>query len=73
VPLFLLAPSEGLGSEAKSWLDRVRGEDQGVDLLLCIDAEGGLNIDAHPGAANPLKAGLRAAGANTLHRFDQIS
>jgi len=41
VPLFLLPPSEGLGSEAKSRLDRVRGEDQGIDLLACIDAEGG--------------------------------
>jgi TIR domain len=46
VPLFLLSPANGLGSEGKSRLDRVRGEDQGVDLLPCLNADGTLDIDA---------------------------
>jgi len=41
VPLFLLPPSANLDAEAKTRLDRVCGEDQGVDLIPCINTSGG--------------------------------
>jgi hypothetical protein len=70
IPLFLLPPIAALNAEAKIRLDRVCGEDQGIDLNPCIDASGALLIDADTNAANRLKMGLRAAGANTLVGLD---
>jgi hypothetical protein len=40
IPLFLLQPSTKLNAEAKTRLDRVCGEDQGVDLKPCVTASG---------------------------------
>jgi hypothetical protein len=65
IPLFLLPPSTDLDAEAKTRLDRVCGEDQGIDLKPCIAASGTLAIDADQNFANHLKIGLRAAGANS--------
>ena len=63
IPLFLLSSTATLGAEAKTRLDRVSGEDQGVDLTPCLDASGVLTIDADQSVAGRLKTGLRAAGA----------
>jgi formylglycine-generating enzyme required for sulfatase activity len=70
IPLFLLPTTASLNAEAKTRLDRVCGEDQGIDLNACIDARGTLFIDADVNAANRLKTGLRAAGANTRVGLD---
>jgi formylglycine-generating enzyme required for sulfatase activity len=70
IPLFLLPSFANLDTEAEARLDRVRGEDQGVDLTPCINAEGALTIDADENVANRLKTGLRAAGANTRVGLD---
>ena len=63
IPLFLLSPAAALDAEASSRLARVRAEDQGIDLLPCLSADGVLSIDAEPSVADKLKTGLRAAGA----------
>jgi hypothetical protein len=70
VPLFLLPPSAKLNAEAKSRLDRVRAEDQGVDLTTCMNVGGVLTIDADQSVASRLKTGLRAAGANSRVGLD---
>jgi TIR domain len=70
IPLFLLPPSASLGSEAKSRLGRVCGEDQGIDLLPCLTAQNTLDIGATQSVAARLETGLRAAGANTRVGFD---
>jgi hypothetical protein len=70
IPLFLLPTSVDLDAEAGARLNRVRGEDQGVDLRHCINAGGVLSIDADHSAASRLKAGLCAAGANTRVGLD---
>jgi formylglycine-generating enzyme required for sulfatase activity len=63
VPLFLLPPPTSLDAEAKTRLERVCGEDQGIDLKPCVAASGVLAIDTDQNVANRLKIGLRAAGA----------
>jgi hypothetical protein len=60
IPLFLLPPSTKLNAEAKTRLERVRAEDQGVDLKPCMTARGGLVIDVDQNVASRLKIGLRA-------------
>ncbi|MCI0600365.1 MAG: toll/interleukin-1 receptor domain-containing protein, partial [Beijerinckiaceae bacterium] len=70
IPLFLLPPAPGLDEESKKRFATVRAEDQGVDLMPCLNAEGRLNIDADQDAASRLKTGLRAAGANTRAGLD---
>src|SRR6516165_4358627 len=70
IPLFLLPPSTKLNAEAKSRLDRVRGEDQGIDLTPCVSARGILTIDVDQNVASRLKTGLRAAGANSRVGLD---
>ncbi len=70
IPLFLLPEAPGLDAEAKKRLAAVCAEDQGVDLMACLDAEGRLNIEADPDAASRLKMGLRAGGANTRAGLD---
>jgi TIR domain len=64
IPLFLVPPSSKLNAEAKARLDRVRAEDQGVDLKPCMTASRALAIDADQNVASRLRTGLRAAGAN---------
>jgi TIR domain len=70
IPLFLLPPFTNLDAEAKTRLDRICGEDQGIDLKPCIDASGAFNIDADESIASRLKTGLRAAGANSIVGLD---
>jgi formylglycine-generating enzyme required for sulfatase activity len=70
IPLFLLPPFADLGTEAKTRLHRVCGEDQGVDLMSCVNADSGLNIDVDQSVATRIKTGLRAAGANTRIGLD---
>jgi formylglycine-generating enzyme required for sulfatase activity len=70
IPLLLLPTSANLDAEAKTRLDRVYGEDQGVDLTPCIDASGALTVDADQSVASRLKTGLRAAGANSRVGLD---
>jgi hypothetical protein len=70
IPLFLVPPSTKLNAEAKARLDRVCGEDQGIDLKTCSTAKGALVIDADQNVASRLKAGLRAAGANSRVGLD---
>lgn len=63
IPLFLLGNEPGLDAQAKQRFAEVVVEDQGIDLLPCLNATGALHLDADPSVANRLKAGLRAAGA----------
>jgi hypothetical protein len=70
IPLFLLPPSTKLNAEAKTRLDQVCGEDQGVDLKPCIAASSALAIDADQNVASRLRTGLRAAGANSRVGLD---
>jgi formylglycine-generating enzyme required for sulfatase activity len=65
IPLFLLPPSTKLNAEAKTRLDRVCGEDQGIDLTPCKKARRALAIEADQNVASRLRLGLRAAGANS--------
>lgn len=70
IPLFLLPQASGLDVEQKKRFATVCAEDQGVDLMACLDAEGRLNIEADQDAASRLKTGLRAAGANSRMGLD---
>jgi TIR domain len=70
IPLFLLPSFADLGTEAKTRLDRVCGEDQGIDLKPCATASGMVAIDADQNVASRLRAGLRAAGANSRVGLD---
>jgi formylglycine-generating enzyme required for sulfatase activity len=70
IPLFLLPASTKLNEEAKTRLDRVRAEDQGIDLKSCMPARGALAIDADQNVAKSLKTGLRAAGAHSRVGLD---
>ncbi|MGH6936239.1 MAG: TIR domain-containing protein, partial [Methylocella sp.] len=70
LPLFLLPPAPSLDDDAKKRFAEVCAEDQGVDLMPCLNASGGLNIDADESVASRLKIGLRAAGANTRVGLD---
>jgi formylglycine-generating enzyme required for sulfatase activity len=70
IPLFLLPASTKLNQEAKTRLDRVRAEDQGIDIKSCMPARGALAIDADQNVASSLKTGLRAAGANSRVGLD---
>lgn len=51
-----------LDEKQKERLRRLLGEGQGVDILKAITA-GRLDLERHPDITDPLKAGLRAAGA----------
>lgn len=62
IPLFLLPSSAAFDAEAMSRLQRVRGEDQGVDVQPCLK-DAVLIIDADRSVENKLKAELRSAGA----------
>jgi hypothetical protein len=70
IPLFLLLPSTKLNAEAKTRLNRVCGEDQGIDLKPCVSARGVFTIDVDQNVATRLKTGLRAAGAITRVGLD---
>jgi hypothetical protein len=70
IPLFLLPPSAELDAEAKTRLDRVCGEDQGVALKPCVTASGVLTVYADQNVASSLRTGLRAAGANSRVGLD---
>ncbi len=70
IPLFLLPDASDLDAEAKKRFATVCAEDQGVDLMACVAADGRLDIEADPGAASRLKTGLRAAGANSRVGLD---
>jgi hypothetical protein len=70
IPLFLLPPSTKLNTEARTLLERVGGEDQGIDLKSGVSARGAVAIDADQNVANRLKTGLRAAGANSRVGLD---
>jgi formylglycine-generating enzyme required for sulfatase activity len=63
IPLFLLSTSAILDNDTQGRLARVRSEDQGIDLAPCIDANGVLQLEAHPDVTELLSKGLRAAGA----------
>jgi TIR domain len=56
IPLFLLPPSTKLNAEAKTRLDRVCGQDQGIDLKSCVTAQGVVAIDADQDVASRLRA-----------------
>ena len=58
----LLAGTVALDEVQTKRLRRVLGEDQGFDLSAAL-IDGILDLDANPEIAEPLKAGLRAAGA----------
>ena len=64
IPLFLLTQANALGPEARQRLARVCGEDQGIDLTPCLDAQGVIDVARDETVANRLSIGLRAAGAN---------
>ena len=70
IPLFLLPPSTKLNAEVKTRLDRVCGEDQGIDLTPCKKVRRALNIDADQNVESRLKTGLLAAGANSRVGLD---
>jgi len=61
IPLVSVAGA-ALDGDQKARLARVLGEDQGADITLA-GAPDALDLDAAPAIAEPLKAGLRAAGA----------
>jgi TIR domain len=63
IPLFLLRDPALLASEAKKRFAELHAEDQGVDVLPCLDSAGSLRFDSCPDAESSLKLGLRAAGA----------
>jgi conflict system STAND superfamily ATPase/TIR domain-containing protein len=63
IPLFLLRDPALLAGGAKKRLAELYAEDQGLDILPCLDAAGSLELDACPETASSLKLGLRAAGA----------
>jgi hypothetical protein len=70
IPLFLLPSSTKLNAEAKERLQRVSGEDQGIDLKPCVISGGVVAIDTDQNVASRLRAGLRAAGANSRVGLD---
>jgi hypothetical protein len=70
VPLLLVPDGGLLAQELRQRLDRVLGEDQGLDLSSCLDQQGALNLSRHPDITGRLSAGLRAAGANTRVGLD---
>ncbi|MDE3113956.1 MAG: SUMF1/EgtB/PvdO family nonheme iron enzyme [Pseudomonadota bacterium] len=61
VPLLALGAAE-LNEKQKKRLGRIQLEDQGTDIAKA-GAPASLDLDAHGEIAEPLKAGLRAAGA----------
>jgi TIR domain len=61
MPLLALAGGV-LDEKQKLRLERILGEDQAADLGVA-GAPSGLDLDAHPEVGEPIKAGLRAAGA----------
>jgi hypothetical protein len=67
---FAVGTVVALPATAKTRLDRVCGEDQGIDLKPCIAASGTLAIDADQNVENRLKIGLRAAGTNSRVGLD---
>jgi formylglycine-generating enzyme required for sulfatase activity len=70
IPLFILPQRTMLKEEKRKRLDRVCGEDQGIDLVDCIDDGGQLNIAADNHVASRLANGLRSAGAITRIGLD---
>jgi formylglycine-generating enzyme required for sulfatase activity len=61
IPLMAVGDAT-LDEKQRARLQRVLGEDQGADIAKA-GAPAALNLDAVPAIAEPLKAGLRAAGA----------
>jgi len=61
IPLISVADA-ALDANQRTRLTRILGEDQGADITLA-GAPDALDLDAAPAIAEPLKAGLRAAGA----------
>jgi formylglycine-generating enzyme required for sulfatase activity len=63
IPLFLVRDPALLANGARERLAKIYAEDQGLDILPCLDSGGLLRLDSCPEAASSLKLGLRAAGA----------
>lgn len=63
IPLFALPPEPGLDAAGRKRLAEIRAEDQGLDLAPCLQPDHALDLEADPGVASRLKAGLSAAGA----------
>jgi formylglycine-generating enzyme required for sulfatase activity len=70
IPLLLLPETGTLSEEARQRLERLLGEDQGIDLTPCLDQHGELNLAKDESVARLLNTGLRAAGANTRIGLD---
>ena len=70
IPLILLPERGILEDEARKRLGRVCGEDQGIDLVPCLDARSVLDLASNKSVASRLAIGLRAAGANTRIGLD---
>jgi hypothetical protein len=71
IPLLCLTGAP-LNNKQASHLARVLAEDQGADLAKA-GAPGALNLNAAPAIAEPLKAGLRAAGALAKVGLDPLA
>ena len=65
VPLFLIPSNAELQEESRQRLIQVRMEDQGLDLLENLGADGQLSLEGSNDVSERLRAGLNAAGANT--------
>jgi formylglycine-generating enzyme required for sulfatase activity len=63
IPLFLLRDPALLANGARKRLAEICAEDQGLDILPCLDTGGLFRLDSCPETAASLKLGLRAAGA----------
>ena len=63
IPLLLLPQTGTLGDEARQRLERVLGEDQGVDLTPCFDPPTSLDLARDQSVASRLKTGLLAASS----------
>jgi formylglycine-generating enzyme required for sulfatase activity len=60
VPLFALGPG---GTSRRERLEKVRAEDQGLDVAPCLTLECGLDLARDPEIERRLESGLRAGGA----------
>jgi formylglycine-generating enzyme required for sulfatase activity len=63
IPLFLIPPEANLGEESKKRFAEVCAEDQGLDLIPCLNPNQILDLETNPNVASRLNIGLRAAGA----------
>jgi TIR domain len=70
IPLLLLPSSSTIPEEAKTRLARVLSEDQGIDLITCVQPNGELDLEADEKVSSHLKTELRAAGASKRTGLD---